>query len=404
MKVDEIRKTYLSFFEERGHRIVPSASLVPAVHDPSVLLTTAGMQPFKPYFLGQEEPPARRIADVQRCFRTTDIEEVGNTRRHLTFFEMLGNWSFGDYFKEESILGLGALDRGLRIRPGASMGDGVRGRRRARARSGRGGDRDLAPGGRPGRADRAASARGELLAGRTDWTVRSLLELYLDRGESFGKPGERPGDDTDRFVEYWNHVFMTYDLAEDGTLTELPMKNIDTGMGLERMAAVLQDVDSVFETDSLRPLVDLAEELSGRSYSDGGATTRAMRILADHSRGTAADRGRGRPLERGSRLRPAPDHAARDPAGALDRTGVAVHGALRRPRPRAAGAGLSELASERDTVIRWVSDEEESFGRTLERGTQMLADIIRHARRTAPPGSTPKTRSGSTTPTGSPTT
>src|SRR5215204_1969472 len=103
MKADEIRRTYLSFFEERGHRIVPSASLVPSFDDPSVLLTTAGMQPFKPYFRGEQEPPAPRVADVQRCFRTVDIDEVGNTARHLTFFEMLGNWSFGDYFKEQSI-------------------------------------------------------------------------------------------------------------------------------------------------------------------------------------------------------------------------------------------------------------------------------------------------------------
>jgi alanyl-tRNA synthetase len=103
VKVEDIRRTYLSFFEERGHRVVPSASLVPSVHDPSVLLTTAGMQPFKPYFRGEERPPAPRVTDYQRCFRTVDIDEVGNTARHLTFFEMLGNWSFGDYFKEQSI-------------------------------------------------------------------------------------------------------------------------------------------------------------------------------------------------------------------------------------------------------------------------------------------------------------
>ena len=154
-------------------------------------------------------------------------------------------------------------------------------------------------------------------------------------------PTTCPGDDTDRYLEYWNHVFMTYDLAADGSLSELPMKNIDTGMGLERMAAILQDVESVFDTDALRPLVDLAEELSGRSYDQDSSTTRAMRILADHSRGRRGDdRRRRRALERGARLCAAADHAARDPPWPLARPGGAVHGAVRRPRPRPAGPRL----------------------------------------------------------------
>ena len=167
MKAKEIRDTYLSFFAERGHKIVPSASLVPSVHDPSVLLTTAGMQPFKPYFLGREQPPAPRLADVQKCFRTTDIEEVGNTARHMTFFEMLGNWSFGDYFKAESIpWGWELSTAGLRDGPGADLGHRLRRRRGARARPRRGGDRDLARHRRPRRADRPPRPRGQLLAGR----------------------------------------------------------------------------------------------------------------------------------------------------------------------------------------------------------------------------------------------
>ncbi|HET7574631.1 MAG TPA: alanine--tRNA ligase-related protein, partial [Solirubrobacterales bacterium] len=248
MDAGEIRSTYLAFFAERGHRIVPSASLVPPVHDPSVLLTTAGMQPFKPYFLGREEPPAPRLADVQKCFRTTDIAEVGNTARHLTFFEMLGNWSFGDYFKEESIpwgwelstqgfgmdperiwvtvfggdeeLGLGPDEEAIEIWRGVGVPD----------------ERIV----RLGREDNFWQAGPAGPCG-------PCSELYLDRGEAFGAPDERPGDDTDRFLEFWNHVFMTYDLAEDGTLSPLPMRNIDTGMGVERMAAILQDVPSVYE-------------------------------------------------------------------------------------------------------------------------------------------------------------
>jgi alanyl-tRNA synthetase len=381
VKAEEIRKTYLSFFEERGHRIVPSASLVPSVHDPSVLLTTAGMQPFKPYFLGREKPPAPRLADVQRCFRTTDIEEVGNTARHLTFFEMLGNWSFGDYFKEQSIpWGWELSTDGFGFDPDRIWVTVFQG------------DEELGLGpdteaieiwhevGVPDeRIVQLPRSENFWQAGPTG-PCGPCSEMYLDRGVEFGGPDDRPGDDTDRFIEYWNHVFMTYDLAEDGALTELPMKNIDTGMGLERMAAILQGVDSVFDTDALRPLVDLAEELSGRSYSEGGATMRAMRILADHSRGTAALIAEGvvpSNEDRGYVLRRIMRRAIQQ-GRSIDLESPFMERFADRALELLAPA-YPELAAERDTVMRWVSDEEESFGRTLERGTQLLADLVRHA-------------------------
>jgi alanyl-tRNA synthetase len=381
MRANEIRDTFLSFFAERGHEIVPSASLVPSVHDPSVLLTTAGMQPFKPHFLGRERPPAPRLADVQKCFRTTDVEEVGNTARHLTFFEMLGNWSFGDYFKAESIpWGWELSTRGFGMDPERIWVTVF------------GGDDEL----RLGPDEEAIAVWREVgvpderivRLGREDnfWQAGPsgpcgpCSELYLDRGEGFGAPGERPGDDTDRFLEFWNHVFMTYDLSEDGELTELPMRNIDTGMGLDRMAAILQDVPSVFETDLLRPLVELAEELSGRAYGEGGAVTRAMRIVADHSRGAAfliadgvvpsnEDRGyilrriMRRAIQQGRTLGLEPPWLGRFAERAIEIMGDAY----------------PELVAERQTIARWVGDEEESFGRTLERGTDLLERLVAEA-------------------------
>ena len=214
VKVDEIRKTYLSFFEERGHRIVPSASLVPSVDDPSVLLTTAGMQPFKPYFKGEEKPPAPRVADVQRCFRTVDIDEVGNTARHLTFFEMLGNWSFGDYFKEQSIAwGWELSTEGFGFDPEliwVSVFEGDE-------------ELGLGPDAEAIEIWRSIGVPEERIVAlpRSEnfWQAGDTgpcgpcSEMYLDRGPEFGRPDDRPGDDTDRYLEYWNHVFMTYDLA-----------------------------------------------------------------------------------------------------------------------------------------------------------------------------------------------
>ncbi len=382
MKVDEIRKTYLSFFEERGHRIVPSASLIPPVHDPSVLLTTAGMQPFKPYFLGQEKPPAPRLTDVQRCFRTTDIEEVGNTARHLTFFEMLGNWSFGDYFKEESIpWGWELSTRGFGMDPERIWVTVF------------GGDEELGLGPDEEAIEiwRRAGIPDERIVrlGREDnfWQAGPsgpcgpCSELYLDRGEEFGAAGERPGDDTDRFLEFWNHVFMTYDLSIEGVLTELPMRNIDTGMGLDRMAAILQNAPSVFETDLIRPLLDLAEEMSGRPYAEGGAVTRAMRIVADHSRGAAfliadgvvpSNEDRGYILRRIMRRAIQQGRALGLEAPWLGRFAERTIEIM--------GEAYPELVAERETIARWVGDEEESFGRTLERGTELLERLVAEAR------------------------
>ena len=161
-------------------------------------------------------------------------------------------------------------------------------------------------------------------------------EMYIDRGPEFGSDDLRPGDDTDRYLEYWNHVFMTYELREDGSLTDLPQRNIDTGLGLERMAVIQQGVDSVFDTDAFTPLIALAEELSGAAYGSDPKVTRAMRIIADHMRGVGQpDRRRRRSLERGPRLRAAADHAARDPAGPGARARAPVSRPLRRAGDRA---------------------------------------------------------------------
>ncbi len=382
MKASEIRQTYLSFFEERGHKIVPSASLVPSAHDPSVLLTTAGMQPFKPYFLGREEPPARRLADVQKCFRTTDIEEVGNTARHLTFFEMLGNWSFGDYFKEESIpWGWELSTQGFGMDPERIWVTVF------------GGEEELGLGPDEEAIEvwRRVGVPDERIVrlGREDnfWQAGPAgpcgpcSELYLDRGIEFGAEGERPGDDTDRFLEFWNHVFMTYDLGADGSLTELPMRNIDTGMGLDRMAAILQDVPSVFETDLVRPLIDLAEEMSGRAYDEGGAVTRAMRIVADHSRGAAfliADGVVPSNEDRGYILRRIMRRAIQQ--GRTLGLEAPWLGRFAERAIEVMGEAYPELASERETIARWVGDEEESFGRTLERGSELLERLVADAK------------------------
>ena len=372
----------MSFFEERGHLRVPSASLIPAADDPSVLLTTAGMQPFQPYFLGRETPPAPRLTSCQRCFRTPDIEEVGSTARHLTCFEMLGNFAFGDYFKREAIAFAWELSLGGFGFDPEELWITVFG-----------GDEELGLG--PDTEaielwkEQGVPEERIVLLPRSEnfWQAGSkgpcgpCSELYIDRGEAFGAPDDRPGDDTDRFLEYWNLVFTAYDLHEDGSLSELPAKNIDTGLGLERMAAIKQGVDSVFDTDLLRSLVDLATEMSGRPYgADDAAATRAMRIIADHVRGSVqliadgvvpSNERRGYVLRRIMRRAIHQGRVLGLEAPYLGRFAERAIEMLAPFNPA--------LEAERATIMRWINTEEESFGRTLDRGSQLLDRLINNA-------------------------
>ncbi|HET6829961.1 MAG TPA: alanine--tRNA ligase [Solirubrobacterales bacterium] len=381
MDSEQIRETYLSFFEDRGHLRVPSASLIPAADDPSVLLTTAGMQPFQPYFLGREEPPAPRLTSCQRCFRTPDIESVGSTARHLTCFEMLGNFAFGDYFKREAIDFAWELSlEGFGFDPEDLWVTVF------------GGDDELGLG-PDTEAIELWRERGvpaerivELPRAENFWQAGSsgpcgpCSELYIDRGIARGAADDRPGDDSDRFIEYWNLVFTAYDLHEDGSLSELPAKNIDTGLGLERLAAIKQGVDSVFDTDLLRPLVDLGIELSGRSYGEDAAATRALRIIADHVRGSVqliadgvvpSNERRGYVLRRIMRRAIHQGRVLGLEAPYLGRFAERAIELLAPVNPR--------LEAERDTIMRWIGSEEESFGRTLDRGSQLLERLIDEA-------------------------
>ena len=384
MNSAEIRETYLSFFEQREHMRLASASLVPSSHDPTVLLNVAGMQPLKPYFMGLEAPPAPRLTSSQRCFRTKDIEEVGKTKRHLTFFEMLGNFSVGDYFKEEAIgfgweLSTGAFgfDPEL-IWVTVFEGDEELG---------------LGPDTEAIELWKAIGVPEERIVGlpRSEnfWQggptgpCGPCSEMYIDRGEAYGGPGDRPGDESERFLEYWNLVFMAYELRKDGSLPELPAQNIDTGMGLERMAVIQQGVDSVFDTDLFKPLIELAEEISGRRYGADGseADTRAMRIIADHSRGAVeliadgvvpSNEERGYVLRRLMRRAIQQGRSLGLEAPYLDRFAERVIEILGEIHP--------QLGSERETIRGWVKSEEESFARTLERGSVLLERLIDRAK------------------------
>ncbi len=383
MTSDEIRETFLSFFEQHDHKRLRSASLIPAELDPSALFTVAGMHPLKPYFLGSERPPHPRVTTCQKTFRTADIEIIGTTARHITFFEMLGNFSFGDYFKRESVRYAWDLSRhgfGLReedIWITVFAGDDELG---------------LGPDEEAIEAWREVGVPRERIVecprSENFWQVGPTgpcgpcSELYLDRGVEFGSPDDLPGEENERFLEYWNLVFMQFDQNPAGSLRPLPAKNIDTGLGLNRLAAILQDKETIFETDQFAPLIALGEELSGRRYGEEFPTDRALRILADHGRAMTfliadgvvpSNEDRGYVLRRIMRRAILQGrHTLKLEPGFLGRYAELVTELM--------GVAYPELVEQQEDVRRWLHSEEDSFGRTLAQGSRLLDELIAKAK------------------------
>ncbi len=381
MTSDEIRQTFIDFFVQRDHRRLPSGPLIPAELDPSALFTVAGMHPLKPYFLGAERPPYPRVTTCQKTFRTADIEIIGTTTRHLTFFEMLGNFSFGDYFKREAVRfawtlsreGFGFAEKDIWITVFAGDDE-----------LGIGPDEDaieawLEVGVPRERIVECPRSENFWQVGPTG-PCGPCSELYLDRGVEFGKPDDLPGGDNERFMEYWNLVFMQFDQNPEGVLTPLPAQNIDTGLGLNRMAAILQDKETVFETDQFWPLIELGQELSGRRYGQDFPTDRAMRVLADHGRAMTfliADGVVPSNEDRGYVLRRIMRRAILQ--GRTLELGPGFLAQLSDQVTELMGSEYPELHEQRDSIHKWLHSEEEAFGHTLEQGLKRLDELIARA-------------------------
>lgn len=368
--VNELRKMFLEFFESKGHLAMKSFSLVPH-NDNSLLLINSGMAPLKPYFTGQEIPPRRRVTTCQKCIRTGDIENIGKTARHGTFFEMLGNFSFGDYFKTEAIhwswefltevVGL-SPDR---LYPSVYLEDdeafeiwnkeiGIPGERIFRF----------------GKEDNF----WEHGAG----PCGPCSEIYYDRGEKYGcgRPDCTVGCECDRYIEVWNNVFTQFENDGHGNYTELVQKNIDTGMGLERLAVVVQDVDSLFTVDTNKALLDEVCALAGTRYQEDEKKDVSLRIIADHVKSCTfmisdgimpSNEGRGYVLRR--LLRRAARHGrilgieGKFLAG-LSKTVIAL-----------SKDGYPELEEKKAMILKVLSEEEDKFGKTINQGLAILSDM-----------------------------
>ncbi len=370
MTSNEIRSAFLRFFEERGHRVVPSSPVVPQ-NDPTLLFTNAGMNQFKDVFLGREKRGYARAASSQKCIRAggkhNDLEQVGHTARHQTFFEMLGNFSFGDYFKREAIAyAWEFLTKVVALPPtrlwitihtsddeAATIWKDV---------TGFGWDRII----------RLGDEDNFWQMGDTG-PCGPCTEIHFDRGERFGAAAFP----SDRYMEIWNNVFMQFDRQPGGALVPLPKPSVDTGMGLERLSSVLQDVETTFETDLLRPLIEEVAKISGRPY-DRGESGVSHRVIADHVRtltfafadgALPSNEGRGYVLRR--ILRRAARYGRK-----LELHEAFIHGLVPTLVGMMGGA-YPEIRERADHVARLIRSEEDSFNRTLDRGLELFEQAAR---------------------------
>ena len=368
--LNELRKKYLEFFESKGHLALPSFSLVPE-NDKSLLLINAGMAPLKPYFTGQEIPPRRRVTTCQKCVRTGDIENVGKTARHGTFFEMLGNFSFGDYFKHEAIAwSWEFLTKVLkvpedRLYPSVYLEDDeafdIWNKEIGVAK-----DRIFRFGKEDNFWEHGAGPCGP------------CSEIYYDRGIKYGcgKPDCKVGCDCDRFMEVWNNVFTQFESDGHHHYTELKQKNIDTGMGLERLAVVVQDVDSVFDIDTMKAIRDKICELAGVTYMADEHKDVSIRLITDHIRSVTfmasdgiipSNEGRGYVLRR--LLRRAARHGR-----TLGIDGLFL-AKLATTVIDSSKDGYPELDEKRELILKVLTTEEENFNKTIDQGLVILSDL-----------------------------
>ncbi|MCD8158656.1 MAG: alanine--tRNA ligase [Clostridiales bacterium] len=379
MGVNELREKFLSFFESKGHLRLASASLVPH-NDKSLLLINSGMAPLKPYFTGQQIPPRKRVTTCQKCIRTGDIENVGKTARHGTFFEMLGNFSFGDYFKEEAIPWAWEFFTEVLKLPEDRLYVSIF-------------EDD----------DEAFEIWNKKVGlppekifrmGRDDnfWEhgvgpCGPCSEIYYDKGEEYGcgKPGCTVGCDCDRYMEIWNLVFTQFDKQEDGSYPRLEHPNIDTGMGLERIATVMQNVESIFDVDTVKAIRDAVCEIAGKKYHENHDDDVSIRVITDHVRSMTfmtadgvlpSNNGRGYVLRR--LLRRAARHGK---LLGIDRTFLTE---LSQVVINNSGEAYPELKEKQATIQKIISTEEENFYKTLDKGLEKLNEFMEAIKKDTP--------------------